>query len=628
MSQRIKHECGIAMLRLRKPLQYYIDKYKTKSYGVNKMFLLMHKQRNRGQDGAGVACVKLNAPPGERYISRYRSIEKDSIQDIFKKINKKLIKAEKIGGKNSMNEEWLKRNVGFTGELWLGHLRYGTFGKNSIENCAPSLRQNNWKSKNLILAGNFNMTNLDDLFGVLIDLGQSPKEKSDTVTILEKIGHFLDEENNRIYNSYSDKISKKEISNKIEEEINLINVLKNSFKDFDGGYALSGLVGHGSAFIARDPSGIRPLYYYTNDEIIVAASERPPIKTAFGCEFSEIKEVDPGHSLIVNKDGTYFIEKFIEPKEKKSCSFERIYFSRGNDPKIYKERKNLGKYLIPQILDTIDLNLKDTIFSYIPNTAEISFIGLIDGLKDYIIKKKKEIIINKNPNNEFLRDVLSSKVRIEKLVSKDVKMRTFIADDDSRNELVSNIYDTTHGIVNSKKDTVVIIDDSIVRGTTLEKSILTLLSGLNAKKIIFVSSSPQIRYPDCYGIDMSKMNQFVAFRGLIRLIKEKKMNHIIKETYNKCSSSLNEDSPKNYVKELYDMFSYDEISNSITEIVKPKSLKSEFKVIYQTIDNLNKACPNDLGDWYFTGNYPTSGGNKVANRSFMNYVNGISKRAY
>jgi len=628
MSQRIKHECGIAMLRLRKPLQYYIDKYKTKSYGVNKMFLLMHKQRNRGQDGAGVACVKLNTPPGERYISRYRSIEKDSIQDIFKKINKRLIKAEKVGGKNLMNEEWLKRNVDFTGELWLGHLRYGTFGKNSIENCAPSLRQNNWKSKNLILAGNFNMTNLDDLFGVLIDLGQSPKEKSDTVTILEKIGHFLDEENNRIYDSYSDKISKKEISNKIEEEINLINVLKNSFKDFDGGYALSGLVGHVSAFIARDPSGIRPLYYYTNDEIIVAASERPPIKTAFGCEFSEIKEVDPGHSLIVNKDGTYFIEKFIEPKEKKSCSFERIYFSRGNDPKIYKERKNLGKYLIPQILDTIDLNLKDTIFSYIPNTAEISFIGLIDGLKDYLIKKKKEIIINKNPNNEFLRDVLSSKVRIEKLVSKDVKMRTFIADDDSRNELVSSVYDTTHGIVNSKKDTVVIIDDSIVRGTTLEKSILTLLSGLNAKKIIFVSSSPQIRYPDCYGIDMSKMNQFVAFRALIRLIKEKKMNHIIKETYNKCSSSLNEDSPKNYVKELYDMFSYDEISNSITEIVKPKSLKSEFKVIYQTIDNLNKACPNDLGDWYFTGNYPTAGGNKVANRSFMNYVNGISKRAY
>ncbi len=628
MGQRIKHECGIAMLRLRKPLQYYIDKYKTKSYGVNKMFLLMHKQRNRGQDGAGVACVKLNAPPGERYISRYRSIEKDSIQDIFKKINKKLIKAEKIGGKNLMNEEWLKSNVGFTGELWLGHLRYGTFGKNSIENCAPSLRQNNWKSKNLILAGNFNMTNLDDLFGVLIDLGQSPKEKSDTVTILEKIGHFLDEENNRIYDSYSDKLSKKEISNKIEEEINLINVLKNSFKDFDGGYALSGLVGHGSAFIARDPSGIRPLYYYTNDEIIVAASERPPIKTAFGCEFSEIKEVDPGHSLIVNKDGTYSIEKFIEPKEKKSCSFERIYFSRGNDPKIYKERKNLGKYLIPQILDAIDLNLKDTIFSYIPNTAEICFIGLIDGLKDYIIKKKKEIIINKNPNNESLIAVLSSKVRIEKLVSKDVKMRTFIADDDSRNELVSNVYDTTYGIVNSKKDTVVIIDDSIVRGTTLEKSILTLLSGLNAKKIIFVSSSPQIRYPDCYGIDMSKMNQFVAFRGLIRLIKEKKMNHIIKEIYNKCSSSLNEDYPKNYVKELYDMFSYDEISNSITEIVKPKSLKSEFKVIYQTIDNLNKACPNDLGDWYFTGNYPTAGGNKVANRSFMNYVDGVSKRAY
>ena len=628
MGQRIKHECGIAMLRLRKPLQYYIDKYKNKSYGVNKMFLLMHKQRNRGQDGAGVACVKLNTSPGERYISRYRSIEKDSIQDIFKKINKKLIKAEKVGGKNLMKEEWLKSNVGFTGELWLGHLRYGTFGKNSIENCAPSLRQNNWKSKNLILAGNFNMTNLDDLFDELIDLGQSPKEKSDTVTILEKIGHFLDEENNRIYNNYSDKLSKKEISNKIEEEINLLNVLKNSFKDFDGGYALSGLVGHGSSFIARDPSGIRPLYYYSNDEIIVAASERPPIKTAFGCEFSEIKEIDPGHSLIINKEGNYSLEKFVEPKEKKSCSFERIYFSRGNDPKIYKERKDLGKYLIPQILDAIDLNLKDTIFSYIPNTAETCFVGLIDGLKDYIIKKKKEIIINKNPNEDSLEDVLSSKVRIEKLVSKDVKMRTFIADDDSRNELVSNVYDTTHGIVIPKKDTVVIIDDSIVRGTTLEKSILTLLSSLNAKKIIFVSSSPQIRYPDCYGIDMSKMNQFVAFRGLIRLIKERKMNHIIKETYNKCKLSLNEDSPKNFIKELYEMFSYDEISNSITEIVKPKSLKSEFKVIYQTIDNLNRACPNDLGDWYFTGNYPTPGGNKVANRSFMNYVDGISKRAY
>ena len=628
MGQRIKHECGIALLRLRKPLQYYIDKYKTKSYGVNKMFLLMHKQRNRGQDGAGVACVKLNTPPGERYISRYRSVERDSIQDIFKKINKKLIKADKIGGENVKNEEWLKSNVGFTGELWLGHLRYGTFGKNSIQNCAPSLRQNNWKSKNLILAGNFNMTNLDDLFGVLIDLGQSPKEKSDTVTILEKIGHFLDEENNRIYNKYFDKYSKKEISSKIEEEINLINVLENSFKDFDGGYALSGLVGHGSAFIARDPSGIRPLYYYVNDEIIVSASERPPIKTAFGCDFSEIKEVEPGHSLIINKDGSFSLEKFIDPKEKKSCSFERVYFSRGNDPEIYKERKTLGKYLIPQVLDAIDSNLRDTIFSYIPNTSETCFLGMMDGLKDYLINKKQRVVIDNKPHDGSIRDLLSFKVRIEKLVSKDVKMRTFITDDDNRNELVSNVYDTTHGVVNPNKDTVVIIDDSIVRGTTLEKSILTLLSSLNAKKIVFISSSPQIRYPDCYGIDMSKMNQFVAFRGLIRLLKINKMDSKIKNIYDKCKKSFLEEHPKNHVKELYDLFSYEDLSDSIAQIVKPKSLKSEFKVIYQTIENLNKACPNHLGDWYFTGNYPTSGGNKVANRSFMNYVDGINGRAY
>ena len=628
MGQRIKHECGIALLRLRKPLQYYIDKYKTKSYGVNKMFLLMHKQRNRGQDGAGVACVKLNTPPGERYISRYRSVERDSIQDIFKKINKKLMKADKVGGENVKNEEWLKSNVSFTGELWLGHLRYGTFGKNSIQNCAPSLRQNNWKSKNLILAGNFNMTNLDDLFGVLIDLGQSPKEKSDTVTILEKIGHFLDEENNRIYNKYFDKYSKKEISSKIEEEINLTNVLENSFKDFDGGYALSGLVGHGSSFIARDPSGIRPLYYYVNDEIIVSASERPPIKTAFGCDFSEIKEVEPGHSLIINKDGSFSLEKFIDPKEKKSCSFERIYFSRGNDPEIYKERKTLGKYLIPQVLDAIDSNLRDTIFSYIPNTSETCFLGMMDGLKDYLINKKQRVVIDNKPHDGSIRDLLSFKVRIEKLVSKDVKMRTFITDDDNRNELVSNVYDTTHGVVNPNKDTVVIIDDSIVRGTTLEKSILTLLSSLNAKKIVFISSSPQIRYPDCYGIDMSKMNQFVAFRGLIRLLKINKMDSKIKNIYDKCKKSFLEEHPKNHIKELYDLFSYEDLSDSITQIVKPKSLKSEFKVIYQTIENLNKACPNHLGDWYFTGNYPTSGGNKVANRSFMNYVDGIKRRAY
>jgi len=625
--QKIKHECGIAFLRLRKPLQYFIDKYKSPSYAVSKMFLMMHKQRNRGQDGAGVASLKLDTQPGKRYISRYRSVKKDSIQDIFNKINKKFEKAL-INPNYKLDEDWIKENVSFTGEVWLGHLRYGTFGGNTIENCAPTLRQNNWKSKNLIFAGNFNMTNLDDLFQVLVELGQSPKEKSDTVTILEKVGHFLDEENNKIYERYNKKLDKKDISGKIENELNLINVLENSFKDFDGGYALAGLVGHGSSFVARDPSGIRPLFYYVNDEVVVATSERPPIKTAFQCEFSEIKEVEPGHALIINKDGSYSIEQFIEPRKKQSCSFERIYFSRGNDPDIYKERKKLGELLLPQVFNAIDNDLKNTIFSYIPNTSETCFYGMVDGIKNYLTSKKKEIFIDKKFYEGSQEDLIYLKTRIEKLVSKDVKMRTFITHGDSRNELVSNVYDTTYGIVKKNKDSIVIIDDSIVRGTTLEKSILTLLSSLEAKKVIFVSSSPQIRYPDCYGIDMSKMNQFVAFRGLIRLIKLNKKDNLLQEVYKKCKRSLKESDPINHVKELYDLYPYEEISDSVAEIVKPKGFKSELKIIYQTIENLNRACPNHLGDWYFTGNYPTSGGNRVANRSFMNYCDGISERAY
>jgi len=625
--QKIKHECGIAFLRLRKPVQYFIDKYKSPSYAVGKMFLMMHKQRNRGQDGAGIASLKLDTEPGKRYISRYRSVKKDSIQDIFNKINKKFDKAL-TDPKYKLEEDWIKENVPFTGEVWLGHLRYGTFGGNSIENCAPTLRQNNWKSKNLIFAGNFNMTNLDDLFQVLVELGQSPKEKSDTVTILEKVGHFLDEENNKIFNRYHKKIDKKDISGKIESELNLVNVLESSFKDFDGGYALAGLVGHGSSFVARDPSGIRPLFYYANDEVVVATSERPPIKTAFQCDFSEIKEVEPGHALIIDKDGSYSMEKFIEPRKKQSCSFERIYFSRGNDPDIYKERKKLGELLLPQVFNAIDNDLKNTIFSYIPNTSETCFYGMIDGIKNHLTSKKKEIFIDKKSYEGSPEDLIYLKTRIEKLVSKDVKMRTFITHGDSRNELVSNVYDTTYGIVRKNKDSIVIIDDSIVRGTTLEKSILTLLSSLEAKKVIFVSSSPQIRYPDCYGIDMSKMNQFVAFRGLIRLIKLNKKDNLLEEVYQKCKRSLKENSPINHVKELYDLFTYEEISDSVSEIVKPKGFNSELKIIYQTIENLNKACPNHLGDWYFTGNYPTSGGNRVANRSFMNYCDGISERAY
>ena len=625
MKYKIKHECGIAFLRLRKPLQYFIDKYSSPAYPVSKMFLMMHKQRNRGQDGAGVASLKLNTNPGKRYISRYRSVKKDSIQDIFSKINRKINKAKK-NSNFKLEENWLKENVSFTGESWLGHLRYGTFGGNSIENCAPTLRQNNWKTKNLIFAGNFNMTNLDELFKVLVDLGQSPKEKSDTVTILEKVGHFLDEENSRLYHKYVDKVPKKDISKKIEDELDLTNVLKNSFKDFDGGYSLAGMVGHGSSFLARDPSGIRPLYYYANDEVIVAASERPPIKTAFDCEFDEINEVDPGKALIVKKDGTYSINKFIEPSQKKACSFERIYFSRGNDPQIYSERKNLGKFLIPQVLHSINNDLKNTIFSYIPNTSETCFYGMMEGLEDYLIKIKKNTFLADNKFDDN-NDILTTKIRMEKLISKDVKMRTFITDDNSRNELVSNVYDTTSGIV-SQKDTVVAVDDSIVRGTTLEKSILTLLSKLNAKKVVFVSSSPQIRYPDCYGIDMSKMHQFVAFRGLIRLLKKEKSDKKIHEIYEKCLKSMSQENPKNYVKELYDMFSYDEVSKSISRLVKPKQFNSDLEIIYQNIENLNKACPNHLGDWYFTGNYPTSGGNKVANRAFINYCDGNKDRAY
>ena len=625
MKYKIKHECGIAFLRLRKPLQYFIDKYSSPAYPVSKMFLMMHKQRNRGQDGAGVASLKLNTNPGKRYISRYRSVKKDSIQDIFSKINRKINKAKK-NSNFKLEENWLKENVSFTGESWLGHLRYGTFGGNSIENCAPTLRQNNWKTKNLIFAGNFNMTNLDELFKVLVDLGQSPKEKSDTVTILEKVGHFLDEENSRLYHKFVDKVPKKDISKKIEDELDLTNVLKNSFKDFDGGYSLAGMVGHGSSFLARDPSGIRPLYYYANDEVIAAASERPPIKTAFDCEFDEINEVDPGKALIVKKDGTYSINKFIEPSQKKACSFERIYFSRGNDPQIYSERKNLGKFLIPQVLHSINNDLKNTIFSYIPNTSETCFYGMMEGLEDHLIKIKKTTFLADNKFDDN-NDILTTKIRMEKLISKDVKMRTFITDDNSRNELVSNVYDTTSGIV-SQKDTVVAVDDSIVRGTTLEKSILTLLSKLNAKKVVFVSSSPQIRYPDCYGIDMSKMHQFVAFRGLIRLLKKEKSDKKIHEIYEKCLKSMSQENPKNYVKELYDMFSYDEVSKSISRLVKPKQFNSDLEIIYQNIENLNKACPNHLGDWYFTGNYPTSGGNKVANRAFINYCDGNKDRAY
>ena len=627
MSDVIKHECGIALIRLRKPLSYYIEKYGSPTYAANKLYLLMEKQKNRGQDGAGVANIKINQEPGLKYISRYRSIAQDPISDIFKKINRKYQKVSKQEDK-FLDEYWLTQNVAFTGELWLGHLRYGTHGKNSIENCHPLLRQNNWRSRSLAMAGNFNMTNVDQLVQILIDLGQHPKEKSDTVTVLEKIGHFLDEENQEIFNKYKDQYSNKEIAEIISNELDLLKVLKRSCRDFDGGYAMAGLTGYGAAFIARDPAGIRPAYYYADDEVVVVASEKPAIKTAFNVEYSEIHEIKPAHALIIDRHGEYKQEQFIDKLEKKACSFERIYFSRGTDPDIYRERKMLGRLLVPQILRSIDFDLKNTVFSYIPNTAETAFLGMIEGLEDYIADMRKEVVLEDKPRLDSVEELLSFRPRVEKLVIKDVKMRTFIADDAGRDDLVAHVYDSTYEVINKHVDTIVIIDDSIVRGTTLEKSILTILARLEPKKIVIVSSAPQLRFPDCYGIDMSKMNEFVAFRALIDLIKENGLESKLNDVYEECKVAVENRDPKNYVNQLYDLFGVDEISTKIAEIVKPEILNSELEIVYQTVDNLHKAIPNHSGDWYFTGNFPTPGGNRVVNKAFINYMEGNLVRAY
>ncbi len=628
MSDSIKHECGIALVRLRKPFQYYIDKYNTPTYAIRKMYLLMQKQHNRGQDGVGVANIKLDMKPGYRYISRYRTIEQQPIEAIFNKIGKKMKKAQREGGDKYMDSEWMKRNYGFTGELWLGHLRYGTHGRNKIENCHPFLRQNNWRSRNLVIAGNFNMTNVDELFDKLIEIGQHPKEVVDTVTVMEKIGHFLDEGNQAIFDKYKDKYSNEEITSIIEDELDLKMVLERSCRDFDGGYAMAGLIGHGASFVARDPAGIRPAYYYADDEVVVVASEKPAIKTAFNCNYADIKEVKPGHALIVDKYGNYREEQFIEPIEKKSCSFERIYFSRSSDPDIYNERRKLGELLVPQVLKSINFDLKNTIFSYIPNTAETSFLGLMTGMEDYLVKKRKEIIIDQKPSPDSIEETLSFRPRVEKLVIKDAKLRTFITDDAHRDDLVANVYDTTYEVVHKHRDTLVIIDDSIVRGTTLEKSILTLLDKLEPKKVVIVSSAPQIRFPDCYGIDMSRMKDFVAFRAVLSLLNENGMNSLLDEVLEKCKASVGDDNAPNYVKELYTPFSYDEVSQKIADIVRPKNMQAELEVVYQTVDNLHRSCPHHLGDWYFTGDYPTPGGNRVVNKAFVNFMQGVAVRAY
>lgn len=628
MSDVIKHECGIAMIRLRKPLQYYLDKYGTPAYAANKLYLLMEKQHNRGQDGAGVVNIKVDVNPGVRYISRYRSIDQQPIASIFKKVNKKYIKVKKSYPEKYKDAKWLKQNVPFTGTVWLGHLRYGTHGGNTIESTHPMLRQNNWRSRNLAVAGNFNLTNVDELFDILLKLGQHPKDKVDTVTVMEKIGHFLDLENQDLFNKYKGHYSNEEITEIIENELDLGNVLRRACKDFDGGYAMAGVAGHGASFIARDPSGIRPAYYYMDDEVVVVASEKPPIKTAFDVNYKEIKEIQPGHALIINKKGDVTEEKFLEPLEKKSCSFERIYFSRGTDPDIYRERKELGRLLLPQILKSINFDLKNAVFSYIPNTAETSYLGMIEGLENYLSKRRKDILIDGKPTLEKLEDILDFRPRVEKIVTKDAKLRTFITDDEHRNDLVGHVYDTTYEVVRKDKDSIVIIDDSIVRGTTLERSILFLLDKIDPKKIVIVSSAPQIRFPDCYGIDMSKMKDFVAFRAVIALIKDSGMESLLDEVYDKCVASSGKKDAPNYVKEIYEPFTYEQVSAKIGEIVTPKHLKAKVEIVYQTVENLHKACPKHLGDWYFTGNYPTLGGNRVVNKAFVNYMDGKLVRAY
>jgi amidophosphoribosyltransferase len=627
MSEQIKHECGIAMIRLRKEPQYYIEKYGSPLYAPNRLYVLMQKQINRGQDGAGVANIKLDTKPGTRYISRYRSIEPQAVNFIFDKIYKKYKKAKKQGGKKGMsNAQWLKENVAFSGEVWLGHLRYGTHGENSIETCHPFLKQNNWRSRNLVMAGNFNMTNVEELFSKLVQLGQHPKEKTDTVTVMEKVGHFLDEENQRIFDKYKHQYSNEQITAVIEKEIDVARILRRSCRDFDGGYAMAGIIGNGSSFVVRDPSGIRPAYYYADEEIVVVASEKPAIKSAFNVDYKQIKEIKPGHALVINKDGSYAEHEILPAREKKSCSFERIYFSRGTDPDIYRERKALGKALIPQVLKAIDFDLKNTVFSYIPNTAETAFLGMIEGLEDYLSAKRREVLLEGKPHLEDLEELLNFRPRVEKLVSKDVKLRTFITNDSERDAMVANVYDTTYEVVRAGIDTLVVIDDSIVRGTTLEKSILTTLDKLNPKRIIIVSSAPQIRFPDCYGIDMSKLREFIAFRATVELLKDRGMSELLDEIYEKCNT--NQILSENYVKALYEPFTDQEISDKIAEIITTDEIHAEVKVVYQTVDNLHKCIPDHLGDWYFTGDFPTSGGMRVVNRAFANYMEGKLVRAY
>lgn len=628
MSDVIKHECGIALVRLLKPYQYYIDKYQIPSYGLNKLYLLMEKQHNRGQDGAGVAVIKMDMEPGQDYIFRVRNATTQAIKQIFEKIFKKI---GKLKGDKSKSAEWLKQNVESVGEVYLGHLRYGTHGENSEKVCHPFYRKSNWITRNLVLAGNFNMTNNQELMNKLIELGQHPRQSADTITVLEKIGHFLDVEVQTLFDKFKKEgFSNIEITNKIQEELNIAQVLHQAAKNFDGGYTMVGMIGHGDSFVLRDPNGIRPAYYYQDDEVVVVASERPCIQTAFNVPTHSIKELTPGHALVIKKNGEVSEPKILDEQPRKACSFERIYFSRGTDITIYQERKKLGYLLAPLVLKAVNYDYDNTVFSFIPNTAETAFYGLVQGVEEYLNKIKVDKIMGKQIDDTTLESILNQRPRVEKLAVKDVKLRTFITEDAARDEMVSHVYDITYGAIQEKKDTIVVIDDSIVRGTTLKQSIIHNLARLNPKKIIIVSSAPQIRFPDCYGIDMSKQGEFVAFKALIALIKETGKEALIKETYENCLAENNKPVHEitNKVKPLYSLFTPEEISKKIAQIIKPDHVTCEVEVIYQTIENLHEACPHNQGDWYFTGNYPTYGGNRVANKAFINFYEGKNQRAY
>lgn len=632
MSDAIKHECGIALLRLKQPLDYYREKYGTAFYGLNKMYLLMEKQHNRGQDGAGLANIKFDVPPGQRYISRMRSNSNRPILDVFEQINARFKEVahdpEKIGDPN-----YLKSNYGFTGELFLGHLRYGTFGKNSIESIHPFLRQNNWMTRNLVVAGNFNLTNVDELFQQLVELGQYPKEMADTVTVMEKIGHFLDAENDRLFRIYKDQgYSNQQITHMIAKNMNIGDILRRSADKWDGGYAMAGLIGHGDAFVLRDPSGIRPAFWFEDDEVVVVASERPVIQTAFNVKAEHVVELEPGHALVVRKDNRVYTEEILAPEERKSCSFERIYFSRGSDADIYAERKELGRLVVPAILKAVDHDLDNTVFSFIPNTAETAFLGMVKGLEDYLDGWKHEQITNNGNALEKgdLRRILAVRPRVEKIAIKDAKLRTFITQDDARDDMVAHVYDVTYGTVRRGVDSLVMVDDSIVRGTTLKKSIIRMLDRLEPKHIVVVSSAPQIRYPDCYGIDMAKMGDFIAFQAAVSLLQKQGKEEVLQLVYRKCKEqeSLPKEQVKNYVREIYAPFTADEISAEISVLLSPPEVKAKVTILYQTIEDLHAACPAHTGDWYFTGKYPTPGGNKVVNRAFINYMEGRNERAY